>query len=183
MKTVICLAMIFLLCFSSAFAAEAKIPNVLEHPGDHRPVSTEFEKSKDYSDLHYFPMAADPDKTFEDLTGGEVILGNDALFYEGATVEGGETYGTVETVAVEGMHFDKALRFTTTEVPGKHSAFNYRIYPDDFDAFKDYKDGEMCLAKFYVRNIEGGNFDTKTNRLYAYFCEKSFRAPNHRETY
>ncbi len=183
MKKIICIFLILVMCLSTASAATINIPNVLEHPGDHRPVPTEFEKSKDYDDLYYFPMAVDPDKTFESLTGGKVILENEDLFYEGATVEGGKTYGKVETVSVEGMHFDKALRFTTTEVPGKHSAFNYRIYPDDFDAFKDYQDGEMCLAKFYVRNIEGGNFDTKTNRIYAYFCEKSFQAPNHRETY
>ncbi len=175
MKKVLCLILILAMTVSSvAFAADVTVPNVLEHPGDHRPVPTEFEKSKDYNDLYFFPMAADSDVTFASLTGGEVILGNDALFYEGATTEGKGKYGTIETVDVSGMPFDKALRFTTTEVPSGKSAFNYRIYPDDFEAFKSYKDYDMCIAKFYVRNVEGGDFDAKTNRIYTYFCEKSF---------
>jgi len=175
MKRVLCMILTLVMTVSStAFAGSIAVPNVLEHPGDHRPVPTVFEKSKSYDDLHFFPMAADADTTFNSLTGGKVVLTNDDLFYEGATKEGTGKYGKVEVVPVEGMPFDKALRFTTNEVPSGKSAFNYRIYPDDFEAFRSYKDYDMCIAKFYVRNIEGGDFDAKTNRIYTYFCEKSF---------
>ena len=155
-------------------ASSVVVADVLERPTDHRPVPTKFEKSKDLSDLHYFPMMEDGKKVFDTLSGGEVVISGDDLFYEKATIEGGNVHGTVEVVDVEGMHFDKALHFTTTSLPGKWSGFNYRIYLDDFEKFQSYKDGDQVLAKIYARMISGGDRDTKMSAIYAYFSEKSW---------
>ncbi len=169
---ILCIAM--MLNVVSVGASPIVIADVLENPTDHRPVPTVFEKSKDLSDLYYFDMPDDGKKVFETLSGGEVVIGGDDPFYEKATVEGGDVHGTVEQVSVEGMHFDRALRFTTTSLPAKWSGFNYRIYLDDFEKFQSYKDGDQVLAKIYVRMISGGDRDTKMSAIYAYFSEKSW---------
>ncbi len=159
-----------MLCSFNVHGATIEVPNILEHPGDHRPVPTEFEKSSALDDLYYFPMASDPETTFASLSGGVKIIDHDDLFYEGATVEG-EKHGKIETVAVEGMHFDKALRITTETLPERYSGYNYRIWFKDFEASKNFKDGDMLLARFYVRRIEGGDIDTDNNKIQTYFCD------------
>ncbi len=153
------------------------VEDVLERPTDHRPVPTEFTKSKDLNDLHFFPMPEDGDKIYESLSGGEVVIGGDDLFYEGATIEG-KSHGKIEVVDVEGMPFKKALRMTTDTLPSTHSGYNYRIYPDDFEKFTKFEDGDQLLAAFYVRMISGGDRDTNLSSIYAYFCEKSWVKSN-----
>jgi len=172
LSLVLCISM--MISVISVNASPLAVGDVLNHPTDHRPVPTQFEKSKDLSDLYYFPMPEEGKKVFDTLSGGEVVISGDDLFYDKSTVEGKDTFGIVEQVSVEGMHFDKALRFTTYKVPPKWSNFNYRIYPDDFEKFKDYKDGDQVLAKIYVRMISGGDRDAHTSAIYAYFSEKSW---------
>lgn len=161
----------------NAGALPVLVEDVLERPTDHRPVPTEFTKSKALDDLHYFPMPEDGDKVYESLSGGEVVISGDDLFYEGATIEGKE-HGKIEVVDVEGMPFTKALRMTTDKLPSTHSGYNYRIYPDDFEKFTKFKDGDQLLATFYVRKITGGDIDTNLSSVYAYFCEKSWVKSN-----
>ena len=171
------LCAIMILATMQSFALPVAVPDVLERPTDHRPVPTEFERSKDLNDLYYYPMPEDGDTTFASLSGGEVVISGDDLFYEGATIEG-KNHGKIEVVEVEGMPFKKALRMTTDTLPASHSGYNYRIYPDDFEKFSKFKDGDQLLAKFYVRKISGGDIDTNLSAVYAYFCEKSWVKAN-----
>jgi len=191
MKKVLTVSLSILLVISmlccTAFADSRvywEIKDVLEHPNDHRPVPTEFTKSKDLNDNHYFPMPEDPDTMFSKLQGGKLIADESHFLNPEMTrQEGVPNYGYYETGTVtDGKGFTNVLKIHTTAIPDKYSKFNYRLDFSKLPSF-EFEDGDTLLVKYYARMKSGGHWDNGVGTVYTYFTEKTFKKTDNKITY
>ncbi|MBE7053065.1 MAG: hypothetical protein E7391_02180 [Ruminococcaceae bacterium] len=130
---------------------DENIPDV-EGANVRRPVPNEFEKSSDLNDLIFFPQPEDPEKAVAKLTGGKVLATTEDFI--GGKVSG-EEYATYEVVNVDGMPFDKALRFTATSIPKNSYSSCLEILPEE-----KFEVGDVGYLVLYTRLVSGGTNDS-----------------------
>ena len=122
-----------------------------------RPVPTQFEKSSAIDDLIFYPQPKDPVEVFKGLTGGETLVKTEDFFDKPIR---GEEFSTYEVVDVEGMPFDKALRFTTVKVHDKNYNCAVEVKTD-----KQFETGDTGMLVVYTRLISGGSNDSGEGRV------------------
>ncbi len=142
--------------------------------------------------LAYYPMPEDAETTVSKLQGGDVIMtagdwyglpyksnpnaGNPSQdnfgdyevggFY---THQGIPTFATLstETVNDSSVPFDTALRINVTKLPDstKSQYLNLRYYPNISEFGQLFEDGDVMLAKIYVKLMSGGDIATGTGTV------------------
>lgn len=101
--------------------------------------------NKDLYDIHYDEQEKVEKIPWDEVPEGDVILDRDALFK--GYLQGGGTYGNMETVAVEGQPFDKALKIECTTVPAEVYHFQLELP----DIKKEPKVGDVVVVELYMK--------------------------------
>ncbi len=146
-----------------------EIPNVLANPKAHRPVPTEFPMGegghRGEDGLVYYPMPEDAATKLSRLSGGKVIMTADELLACPVTSEGMGIYGEWSFVDVNDAPFKKAVYVNTTVLPDIEWKMNIRFYPDVEGFGKLFEDGDVMLAKIYVKLLSGGDIASGTGKV------------------
>jgi len=125
----------------------------------HRPVPTEFEKSNDLNDLHYFlePDNSKNEEMYEKVKSqGEIVCTTDK-FLEKYNEQNSE-YGKGEVLLSEGNKSNKSLKLTCVKVPENSGSliFKTKATPE-----KNPGDGvngkDIMLLTFRARCLSGGD--------------------------
>ncbi len=146
-----------------------EVPDVLPYPSAHRPVPTEFplgeggHRGKD--GLAYYPMPEDASTKLARLSGGRVVMTADEFLSTPVTDEGMGAYGEWSFVDVDDAPFGKAVHINTEKIPDIEWKMNVRFNPDVEQFGKLFEDGDVMLAKVYVKLLSGGDVATGTGKV------------------
>jgi len=127
------------------------------------PVST-LTSTSDLSDLYHYEDSMAKRYKFEDLPEGKVIYTTERFLKSGWQ---GEKYGKIETIDVEGMPFDKAIRVTVENDPPLEYSCQLELGNLSKD---DYEEGDILLVKVSMRTIFAENEDA--SGALQLICEK-----------
>ena len=126
---------------------------------EHRNIPTEFTKSNDLNDIHYFgpeSIEIQEKKYAEVKKDGQLICDENEFMAEFNPLQG-KDFGSYEIIDVEGQPFKKALRLTCTEVPEKDSKLiiKTKATPETTPGGGVDKKDQMLFV-FRFRLVEGG---------------------------
>lgn len=134
----------------------------------HRPVPSEFEKSKDLNDYYHFERESieEQEAKYAEVKKDGTVVCSEEDFLEGAKLQGAKNYGSFEVYDAVDMPFKKIVSLKCTKIPEKDSLLILKTSAstEKVEGEGVAKDEQMLIA-FRFRLKDGGVNDIGTIKV------------------